>query len=290
MRNLLNFLADAMNNFNISHNRKIIMHNKLVHGSVLLVFVLYTTYWLIINKPSSKLHKLITITLILKVFFSAFVFIEEFFNTSEIIVLKIILSHLYPTCLYYVFMQIGQGWFLSLHSSIWLNCICICLVNLSLLGYVFDTYTFGPIVVVSEGLVFLFIVKKTLEALEKLYIYQRNNSELMIFIKKYSIFLMMIYLFFVGEMVRVCLIGVYNRYRVEKESLFWIILTAVYSFVTSISVMIIFLQFMKCERVFLYKKIQVLQAITDRCNIDVQDYALVEMPGLNRTFFVGSKM
>ncbi|OMJ84559.1 hypothetical protein SteCoe_14298 [Stentor coeruleus] len=266
------------------------MHNKLVHGSVLLVFVLYTTYWLIINKSSSKLHKIITITLILKVFFTAFVFIEEFFDILEISVLRVIFSHLYPSCLYYVFMQLGQGWLLSLPSSFWLNCICICLVNLSLLGYVFDTYTFGPIVVVSEGLVFLFIVKKTLEALEKLYIYQRNNSELMRFIRKYSVFLMMIYLFFVGEMVRVCLIGVYNRFRVEKESLFWIILTAVYSFVTSISVIIIFSQFRKCEKIFLYKKIRVLQAITDRCNIEVQDYALIEMPGLNRMFFVGSKM
>ncbi|OMJ68469.1 hypothetical protein SteCoe_34076 [Stentor coeruleus] len=266
------------------------MDNKLIHGSVLLVFVLFTAYWLCIKKPSSKLHKHITITLVVKVFFSGFVFIEEFIVVFEIIVLRIFLSHLYLTCLYHAFMQIGQGWFLSMNSSIWPNFICICLVNLSLLGYSFDTNTFLPIVIICEGLAFLFIVKKTLEVLEKLNIGQRNNSVLMKLTKKYSILLMMVFIFFAGEMIGVCLIAAYARNKIEKDSLLSFILTVLHSVFTSVNIVIAFLQFKKCEKIILCDKVRVLQAITNKCNVEEQNYVLLEMPGLNRVFYVGSKI
>ena len=177
----------------------------------------YMVHWMIRKRFKSTLHKCICLTLIQKTVY-LFFFLMEALNFSNFSIPVHVFYNFYKTFLFSSFILISAGCEVYRIQQKLIVFIIILLINIASVLHVFNEVTFGSFLVITEGLLFLYIVKKSLELLETIYNVFRFTERLDEMTKKFIFFLVLIYVYFVNEMVKLCLTSIFNRFDMDFDS------------------------------------------------------------------------
>jgi hypothetical protein len=98
------------------------------------------------------------------------------------------------------------------------------------------TRTLGPILVLSQGIVFLYNVKAGLNTIEHFHERFEGNRNLPRLIKTYTMYLGLLYVYFVDLMVRICINSLFQRFDLDYDSSTTDVLVAIDQTVSNLSV------------------------------------------------------
>lgn len=257
------------------------MDNVAIYGTAGFFCWGYTVYWLVWNKSLGSLQGLVR-----KVLLAKSIYLTGKCIIGEANVGIMALERIYTSLLLYFFLRVSKGAVLLRNLSNTSAAIVLILVNLVFVLYFFDNLTFGPGLVIVEGLFFLYIVKKTLNTIEIIYLNLRNDSEFLEYLKTHYLFLMLIYVYFIDVLVKICLISFYERFKIANNSVPWTILLSIDEFLTNLSIFFIFQRFRK---ELYHSPPTFLQAILlDPSPSRSELYVLLVFPSPSENFSIGT--
>ena len=227
-----------------------------------------------------QLHYFFTYILTLKTIYIVLLICKEIQDSIGFLIVCDIMYQVYISLLFFTLLFISQG-ALICKTLPKIATICqLIIINVAIGLYTEDSIAFGPVLVIAEGFWFLISVKKTLTVLDALYRLQREDYRLADLIKAHTVFLLFLYIFFVDELIMICLKSLYKRLGVGQESLFWETCIAIQEFISNLSLFGIFQVFRKHENIILHKRIKFIQAEVNQIHAGEikEEYVLVIQP------------
>ena len=208
-----------------------------------IVFFVYTGYWVLCRKEIQRFFWKVFSVLALKNVYTLLMIANCLAKTEILVGLSLLLHLLYVSTLFNFFINISLGVLFRPQRQKLAKTLLLIPLNVTLVLYHYYNFdTFGPFLVVAEGLVFLFIVKKTLNIIGLLYSYLHMSPVLELYLEFHSVFLSLIYLYFVEDLAKICTLSLFTRFQVEPASVLWEVLTALDQFLSTLSTLLIFQQ------------------------------------------------
>lgn len=214
-----------------------------IYGFTFFVFFVYTGYWVKGRNEIQRFFWQIFRILALKNVHDVVMVIDCVADSEVVGVLGLGLYLIFVSVLFNFFINVSLGVLFGTRRYRLVKTLLMVPLNVTLILYYYYSFdTFGPFLVVVEGVVFLFIVKKTLNIIGVLYSYLHVTPDLEFYLQFHSIFLSLIYLYFIEDLVKICTISLFTRFEVHPSSILWEILTALHQFISSLSTLLIFQQ------------------------------------------------
>lgn len=232
-----------------------------IYTIVFTVFFIYTGYWVRSRNQVEVFYCEILTALVLKVTQSAVMIVNCVFGSNILLAVALGVYFMFVTTVYLIFIDTTLGLLDRLKKNLIFKAVLLLPLNGCLVLYYFISFdTFGPFLVVAEGVVFLFIVKKTLNIIGKLYIREMLTHSISSHLQFYSIFLSLIYLYFIEDLIKICTISLFTRFQIEQSSILWKILISLDEFISSISLLTIFNKIKPVPKLIFQNQIPILQA------------------------------
>ena len=262
------------------------MSDILLYGIACFICCGYCTCWLMYFRIEIPLNPLISSILVLKSIYLLMACFREMFDQNVLTLVCYVLYQMQVSFLYYFFMRVSEGALLLRNSSKLLASGILVAFNIALILYFINKKNFGAVLVIGEGFVFLYLVNRTLVLLEIINTSMRNHIRYTELTRFHTYFLLFIYIYFVNDMIKICLVSIYERFSVDIDSISWTILIAVDLFISNLSSFGIFLMLRKSSYVNIETGIPMLQAyVQERHRMPrEEEYQLVIFPCTSNSF------
>lgn len=233
----------------------------VIYTIVFTVFFVYTGYWIRSRHQIQVFYYQILTALVLKNAQNALMIFSWVLDAVVLQAIALGVYFLFTTTLYVVFIDVTSKLFDYVQRDWMVKAVLLVPLNVCLVFYYFFSFdTFGPFLVVAEGIVFLFIVKKTLNVIGKLYFRELFTHTISMHLQFYSIFLSLIYLYFIEDLIKICTMSLFTRFQIDPSSLLWTTLNSLDAFISTISLLTIFQKIKPVPRLFFYHPIPIFQA------------------------------